>query len=42
MAVVNPQAFALDGVALLVIFQEPHVYISPTLYDKKENAPTWN
>ncbi|GEM_PF-1923788 len=42
MAAVNPQAFALDGAALLVILKEPHVYISPTLYDKKENAPTWN
>jgi len=26
----------------LVIFQEPHAYISPTHYNKKENVPTWN
>lgn len=26
----------------LVIFSEPHAYISPKNYDKKENVPTWN
>lgn len=26
----------------LVIFTEPHAYISPTHYDKQENVPTWN
>ncbi len=27
---------------VLVIFAEPHAYISPTLYQKKEEVPTWN
>ena len=26
----------------LVIFTEPHAYISPTHYDKETNVPTWN
>lgn len=26
----------------LVIFTEPHAYVSPKHYDKKENVPTWN
>lgn len=30
------------GQELLVIFQEPHAYISPTLYDKRQSVPTWN
>src|SRR4051794_26871215 len=27
---------------ILVIFQAPHTYISPLLYEKPENVPTWN
>ncbi len=27
---------------LLVIFQEPHAYVSPLLYGEKQNVPTWN
>ncbi len=27
---------------ILVIFQEPHAYISPLLYGEKQNVPTWN
>ena len=27
---------------ILVIFQEPHAYVSPMLYEKLENVPTWN
>jgi transcriptional regulator len=27
---------------VLVIFSEPHAYISPTLYEKELNVPTWN
>lgn len=27
---------------ILVIFQEPHVYVSPLLYGEKNNVPTWN
>ncbi len=26
----------------LVIFSEPHAYISPKLYEKTQNVPTWN
>jgi transcriptional regulator len=26
----------------LVIFSEPHAYISPTHYDKEQSVPTWN
>lgn len=26
----------------LVIFQEPHAYISPRWYDKEQSVPTWN
>jgi len=26
----------------LVIFSEPHAYVSPEHYNKKENVPTWN
>ena len=27
---------------ILVIFQAPHAYVSPLLYEKLENVPTWN
>ena len=27
---------------VLVIFSEPHAYISPSLYEKPQNVPTWN
>jgi transcriptional regulator len=27
---------------ILVIFSEPHAYISPLLYGEKNNVPTWN
>jgi transcriptional regulator len=27
---------------ILVIFQEPHAYVSPLLYGEKQNVPTWN
>ncbi len=30
------------GQEVLVIFQEPHAYISPSLYNKTLNVPTWN
>lgn len=38
---VNPQVKELDG-EVLVIFQEPHAYISPSLYSHEKNVPTWN
>lgn len=31
-----------DGRELLVIFQGPHAYISPTWYVDPQNVPTWN
>jgi transcriptional regulator len=30
------------GEEVLVIFSEPHAYISPALYEKTDNVPTWN
>ena len=43
MARANPQwrdfAAAADT---LVIFMQPHAYVSPRLYDSRQNVPTWN
>ncbi len=33
---------ALDKQTSLVIFSEPHAYISPSHYEKELNVPTWN
>ena len=43
MARANPQwrEFAA-GIDALVIFMEPHAYVSPRLYDSRQNVPTWN
>ena len=43
MARANPQwrDFAAEAEAL-VIFMQPHAYVSPRLYDKRQNVPTWN
>jgi transcriptional regulator len=43
MARANPQwrDFA-DGRELLVIFQGPHRYITPSWYTEEQNVPTWN
>jgi len=38
----NPQWKELGGNTSLVIFTEPHAYISPNNYEKAENVPTWN
>ncbi len=38
----NPQWQAFDQAESLAIFTGPHAYISPTLYEKRENVPTWN
>jgi len=38
----NPQASDSIGQQVLVIFTEPHAYISPKNYEKTENVPTWN
>lgn len=37
----NPQAQELDNTAL-VIFTEPHAYVSPKHYEKEQSVPTWN
>ncbi|WP_052597685.1 FMN-binding negative transcriptional regulator [Aureispira sp. CCB-QB1] len=42
MAKANPQWRQLKNTSTLVVFQEPHAYISPTYYEKEENVPTWN
>jgi transcriptional regulator len=43
MAKANPQwrDFAA-GTDALVIFMQPHAYVSPRLYDSRQNVPTWN
>jgi transcriptional regulator len=38
----NPQSAQLIDKISLVIFTEPHAYISPRNYEKEENVPTWN
>jgi transcriptional regulator len=38
----NPQWKEIEGNMSLVIFTEPHAYISPNNYEKVENVPTWN
>ncbi len=38
----NPQANDMAGKTVLVIFTEPHAYISPQHYEKETNVPTWN
>lgn len=38
----NPQWETLETQEALVIFSEPHAYVSPSLYEKELNVPTWN
>jgi transcriptional regulator len=38
----NNQWEHVEDNAVLVIFSEPHAYISPRHYDKELNVPTWN
>jgi transcriptional regulator len=38
----NPQWKTFEDKEVLVIFSEPHAYISPTLYTHEQNVPTWN
>lgn len=42
MAKANPQWASFNSEEVLVIFQEPHTYISPALYENKVSVPTWN
>jgi len=38
----NPQSADILNSAVLVIFTEPHAYISPKHYEKEQSVPTWN
>jgi transcriptional regulator len=38
----NPHWNDIEKYTSLVIFSEPHAYISPTNYNKEMNVPTWN
>ena len=38
----NEQWKDIENDNVLVIFSEPHAYISPSNYDKELNVPTWN
>ena len=38
----NPQELDVAGNSNLVIFTEPHAYISPKNYPKEAEVPTWN
>ena len=38
----NPQWNTFIDKEVLVIFSEPHAYISPSLYEHTQNVPTWN
>ena len=42
MAKANPQWKGILEQNVLVIFQEPHAYISPSLYENMQSVPTWN
>lgn len=38
----NPQALDVNENTNLIIFTEPHAYISPKNYEKEAEVPTWN
>jgi transcriptional regulator len=38
----NDQWKDIENAKVLVVFSEPHAYISPKNYDKELNVPTWN
>ncbi len=38
----NPHWQALAGHESLAVFQGPHAYVSPRLYDTPQSVPTWN
>lgn len=43
MARANPQwRDFVAGAEAMVIFMQPHAYVSPRLYDSRQNVPTWN
>jgi len=43
MARPNPQWKEMEsGAEIMVVFQGPHAYVSPSNYEMKQNVPTWN
>lgn len=38
----NEQSVCIEDQMSLIIFTEPHAYISPSHYDKRESVPTWD
>jgi transcriptional regulator len=42
LAKANPQCDDLTNGITLIIFTEPHAYISPKHYEKEASVPTWN
>ena len=42
LAKANPHSDLLASNENLIVFSEPHAYISPSLYEKEQNVPTWN
>lgn len=38
----NRQWMDIEEQEVLVVFQGPHCYISPSWYESKDNVPTWN
>lgn len=42
LARANPQWKDFAGAEVLVVFSEPHAYISPTWYEETLSVPTWN
>lgn len=38
----NPHWQGFGAAEALVIFNGPHAYVSPSLYEKRESVPTWN
>jgi transcriptional regulator len=42
MARANPQWQSAHGRRVMVVFQGPHAYVSPTWYEEANVVPTWN
>lgn len=42
LAALNPIVNVIEQGKILVIFSEPHAYISPSNYEKQLEVPTWN
>lgn len=42
MSIANDQWKTAIDKEVMVVFSEPHAYISPSLYEKQQNVPTWN